>query len=411
MQAARRFTTTCSHFMKISLLILLSVSAIAHAGRQTPIMGWSSWNHFRIHINEDLIRQQADAMVSSGMNKAGYQFVNIDDGFFGGRDPQGKLFTDDAVFPSGMKALAEYIHSKGLKAGIYSEAGSNTCGSYYDNDKRGIGVGLYDHEEEDLKLMLVDWKYDFIKVDWCGGLREKLSEEKQYTKISEIVYRLRPDAVYNICRWQYPGDWVQGIADSWRISGDIEAKFESIMRIVDLCEPLWTKSKPGHYNDMDMLQVGRGMSQDEDRTHFTLWCMMNSPLLAGNDLREMSKETLAILTHPEIISLNQDPLGYQARRIRDDGDHELWAKPLGKTDSGDIAVVLLNRSGKAATVSFDPAEIGISADAGYAVRDLWQRETLEKSSKQTKLEFEVPSHGVIALRIKGRVTNNSPFKP
>ncbi len=397
--------------MKLPLLSLLAFTSIAQAATKAPIMGWSSWNHFRIHINEELIREQADAMVASGMHEVGYNFVNIDDGFFHSRDAEGNLVTDDKVFPSGMKALATYIHSKGLKAGIYSEAGTNTCGSYYDNDKRGLGVGLYGHEEQDLKLMLVDWDYDFIKVDWCGGLREKLSEQTQYTKISEIVYKLRPNAVYNICRWEYPGDWARTLADSWRISGDIEPTFKSIMRIVDLCEPLWDKSSPGHYNDMDMLQVGRGMSQDEDRTHFTLWCMMNSPLLAGNDLRDMSKETLAILTHPELIALNQDPLGYQARRLRDDGDHELWAKPLGKKDSGDIAVVLLNRSDKAAKISFDLAEIGISADSGYAVRDLWQRETLEKSSKTTKLEFEIPSHGVVALRIKGKVASDSPFKP
>ncbi len=397
--------------MKLPLLSLLALASFAQAATKAPIMGWSSWNHFRIHINEEIIRGQADAMVASGMHDVGYDFVNIDDGFFASRDAKGNLVTDDNFFPSGMKALATYIHSKGLKAGIYSEAGTNTCGSYYDNDKRGLGVGLYGHEEQDLKLMLVDWDYDFIKVDWCGGLREKLSEQKQYTKISEIVYKLRPDAVYNICRWEYPGDWARTIADSWRISGDIEPTFKSIMKIVDICEPLWTKSSPGHYNDMDMLQVGRGMSQDEDRTHFTLWCMMNSPLLAGNDLRDMSKETLAILTQPEIIALNQDPLGYQARRLRDDGDHELWAKPLGKKDSGDIAVVLLNRGDKAATISFDPAEIGIAADNGYAVRDLWKRETLEKSSKKAKQEFEVPSHGVITLRIKGKVASDSPFKP
>lgn len=395
--------------MKFSFFCLLTLPTLALAAPETPIMGWSSWNHFRIHIDEALIREQADAMVSTGMNKVGYQFINIDDGFFNGRDAKGNLQTDDLKFPSGMKALATYIHGKGLKAGIYSEAGSNTCGSYYDNDKRGIGAGLYGHEEADLKLMLVDWNYDFIKVDWCGGLKQKLSEREQYTKISKIIHQLRPKTVFNVCRWQYPGDWVRDIADSWRISGDIEPKFESIMRIVDLCEPLWTKSGPGHFNDMDMLQVGRGMTQDEDRTHFTLWCMMNSPLLAGNDLRKMTPETLAILTQPEIIALDQDPLCYQARRLRVDGDQELWAKPLGNIKGGDVAVVLLNRGNKAATISFDLAEIGINAADGYAVRDLWKRETLTTASKDSKLGYEVPSHGVVTLRIKGKSAAVSPF--
>ena len=399
--------------MKSSLLAIFALSLIARAEPpprpQVPIMGWSSWNHFRIHIDEVMIREQADAMVKSGMKEAGYRFINIDDGFFGGRDAEGNLFSYDLRFPSGMKSLADYIRSKGLKPGIYSEAGANTCGSIYDKDPRGIGVGLHGHEERDLKLMLVDWGYDFIKVDWCGGLRQGLSEQEQYSKISEIVRRLKPTAVYNVCRWEYPGDWVKGIADSWRISADIEPTFGSVMHIVDLCEPLWKHSGPGNFNDMDMLQVGRGMSETEDRTHFTMWCMMNSPLLAGNDLRSMTPATLAILTHPELIALNQDPLAYQARRLRDDGDTELWAKPLGSVDGGDVAVTLLNRGQQSATVSFDLADVGIDATAAYAIRDLWQRKTLDAASRQARRSFTVPPHGVVVLRIKGRPAADSRF--
>ena len=177
-------------------------------------------------------------MITSGMKNAGYRYINIDDGYFGGRDKNGKLFCNKDKFPSGMKALADYIHAKGLKPGIYGEAGTDTCGSQWDKDTHGFGVGLYKHEEQDLKLMLKEWGYDFIKVDWCGGLRQKLSEQKQYTLIGGIVRRLRPDVVYNVCRWQYPGDWVVGTADSWRISGDITATFDSVMHIVDQCEPL-----------------------------------------------------------------------------------------------------------------------------------------------------------------------------
>jgi hypothetical protein len=372
-------------------------------------MGWSSWNHFRIHIDEVLIRQQADAMVSSGMKDAGYRFINIDDGFFGGRDAKGNLFSYDLKFPTGMKSLADYIRAKGLKPGIYSEAGANTCGSIYDNDPRGVGVGLFGHEEQDLRLMLVDWGYDFIKVDWCGGLRQKLSEQDQYTKISGIIRRLKPDAVFNVCRWEYPGDWVKDIADSWRISGDIEPTFESVMHIVDLCEPLWKHSGPGGFNDMDMLQVGRGMSEEEDRTHFTMWCMMNSPLLAGNDLRSMTPAALKILTQPELIALNQDPLAYQARRLRDDGDAELWAKPLGSENGGDVAVALLNRGKQTATLSFKLSEVGIEAQAGYAIRDVWKRETLASDITEPVRSVTVPSHGVVVLRIKGKTGATRTF--
>ena len=399
--------------MRFFLSTLLSLSIFANAEPpprpQLPIMGWSSWNHFRINIDEMMIREQADAMASNGMKEAGYRFINIDDGFFGGRDAEGKLFHYALKFPSGMKAMADYIRAKGLKPGIYSEAGTNTCGSIYDKDPRGVGVGLFGHEEQDLKLMLIDWGYDFIKVDWCGGLRQGLSEQEQYTRISQIVRRLKPTAVYNVCRWQYPGDWVKGIADSWRISGDIEPTFESVMHIVDICEPLWKHSGPGGFNDMDMLQVGRGMSETEDRTHFTLWCMMNTPLLAGNDLRTMRPATLAILTHPEIIALNQDPLAYQARRLRDNGDTELWAKPLGETDSGDIAVTLLNRGKESTTISFDLTDIGIEAETGYSIRDLWQRKTLDTACRLPSRSFTVPSHGVVALRIKGKPTANPLF--
>ncbi|MCB1130765.1 MAG: glycoside hydrolase family 27 protein [Verrucomicrobiae bacterium] len=373
-------------------------------------MGWSSWNHFRIHIDEEMIRGQADAMASNGMKAAGYRFINIDDGFFGGRDKNGNLFCHPDKFPSGMKALADHIKRKGLKPGIYSEAGRNTCGSIWDDDKRGFGVGLFGHEEKDLKLMLVDWGYDFIKVDWCGGQQQKLSEQEQYMKIGRIIRRLRPEVIYNVCRWQYPGDWVKEVADSWRISADIEAKFDSIMAIVDKAEPLWKHCSPGNFNDMDMLQVGRGMTPDEDRTHFTMWCMMVSPLLAGNDLTEMSKETLEILTHPEIVALNQDPLCYQARRLRDDGEFELWAKPLGAADSGDVAVVLLNRGGRKSKMGFHLKEIGLNAANSHAVRDLWQRKTLHAASREDEYRFIVPSHGVVALRIKGEVLSGSnPF--
>ena len=372
---------------------------------QTPIMGWSSWNNFHVNINEEVIKAQADFMVSSGMAAAGYSYVNIDDGFFGGRDTKGNLLVHPIRFPNGMKVISDYIHSKGLKAGIYAEAGINTCASHWDKDTIGVGSGLMGHDRKDLKLMLKDWNYDFIKVDWCGGDWLGLDVETRYTQIANVIKDINPNTVFNICRWEFPGKWALQIADSWRISGDISNEFSSIMHIIDLNADLWKYASPGHVNDMDMLQVGRGMSYEEDKTHFTMWCMMNSPLLAGNDLRSMSKQTIEILTNKEIIALNQDPLVYQARRLVDNGDLEVWAKPLVSTMSGKVAVTLLNRSNKTATINFDLKTVGIDASKGFSYRDLWAKKDFA-SSKNNTVSFEVPKHGVVVLTVDG---TSKPF--
>ncbi len=367
---------------------------------KAPIMGWSSWNNFRVNINEEIILSQADAMVETGMIDVGYSYINIDDGYFGGRDNEGNLLTHPGRFPHGMKAVANYIHAAGLKAGIYSDAGINTCACSYDKDSIGVGCGLYGHDVDDLTLMLKDWDYDFIKVDWCGGNNMGLTDYVRYKQISELVYKIKPEVVFNVCRWGFTGDWVVNIADSWRISGDISANFNSIAHIIDLSADLWMYSGPGRYNDMDMLQVGRGMSYEEDKAHFTMWCMMMSPLLAGNDLTTMSDETLSILTNEDVIALNQDPLFYQARRIYDLGELELWAKPLIHTMSGEVAVTLFNRSGSDATMNFTLEEVGLDCTKGYQIKDLWSKEEYAASNDDSR-SFTVPSHGVVTLRIKG----------
>lgn len=372
---------------------------------QTPIMGWSSWNNFRVNINEDVIKAQADFMVSSGMADVGYSYINVDDGFFAGRDQDGNLVIHPERFPNGMRVISDYIHSKGLKAGIYSDAGINTCASQWDKDTIGVGSGLMGHDRKDLKLMLNDWNYDFIKVDWCGGDWLGLDEETRYTQIANIIKEIKPNTVFNICRWEFPGEWALQIADSWRISGDITNEFHSILHIIDLNADLWKYASPGHVNDMDMLQVGRGMSYEEDKTHFSMWCMLNSPLLAGNDLRDMTEETVSILTNEEVIALNQDPLVYQARRLIDHGDLEVWAKPLISTMSGKVAVTLLNRSEKTAMMSFDVDAVGLDASQSYTYRDLWAKEDFETTT-QKSLSFEVPSHGVVVLTLEG---TSKPF--
>jgi hypothetical protein len=377
-----------------------SQANLSQQHRATPIMGWSSWNNFAVNINEQIIKGQADAMVASGMKAAGYEFINIDDGFWGGRDEKGNIKSHPQRFPKGMKELASYIHSKGLKAGMYSDAGINTCASQWNADSLGVGMGLYGHEYSDLKQMLTDWNYDFIKVDWCGGQALGLDEEVYYNRIGKFVHQIRPDAIFNVCRWQFPGKWVCNVADSWRISGDITNKYESILHIIDLNADLWPYAGPGHVNDMDMLQVGRGMTYDEDKSHFSMWCMMTSPLLAGNDLRKMTKETISILTNKEMIAIDQDPLVYQARRLKDYGDLEIWAKPLVSTMSGKVAVALLNRSNVKATISFHVDSVSIDAKKGYTIRNIWDQKTLENQTV-SELKYEVPPHGIVVLQLTG----------
>jgi len=372
-------------------------------------MGWASWNNYHININEDIIKKQADFMVSSGMKEAGYNFINIDDGFFGGRDSLGNLIAHHTRFPAGMRNLSDYIHSKGLKAGIYSDAGINTCGSYWDKDTISVGSGMYGHERKDITLFLKTWNYDFLKIDWCGGQWLGLDEQTSYTKIGKLIEEIKPGTLYNICRWEFPGKWAIPIADSWRISGDISNKFKSILHIIDLNADLWMHSSPGHVNDMDMLQVGRGMTLNEDRAHFSMWCMMNSPLLAGNDLSTMTQETIDILTNKKVIALNQDPLGYQARRLIKTDSVEVWAKPLIHTMSGKVAVTLLNRSKKEATFTFDLKEVGIKAADGYSIEDLWTTKNY-KLQTDKEITLTVPSHGVVVLKIEGSPENFNPFQ-
>ena len=381
--------------IKIAFLSVLLICSVALPAQNAPIMGWSSWNHFHINIDEKIIREQADAMISSGMYKAGYRFINIDDGYFGGRNSDGNLLTDTKKFPSGMRALTDYIHARKLKAGIYSDAGKNTCGSKYDNDPNGIGVGMYGHVERDCNLFFNDWKFDFLKVDWCGGDWMGLDEETEYTKIIHAVKSINPEIVFNICRWQFPGEWAIKLADSWRISGDIRENFSSILRIIDLNADLHQYSSPGHYNDMDMLQVGRGMTYDEDKTHFSMWCMMNSPLLAGNDLRDMTRETIEILTNKEIIALNQDKGFRQATRLLREGDIEIWVKPLGKTGK-QKAIAIMNRGEKTGQTALTPEKIGVSSTS--KLRDLWLHENIGKLGKSRTLT--IPKHGIVVLKAK-----------
>lgn len=401
----------------LSLLLIFLVLSCATIPRQQPatasspppVMGWASWNHFRTHIDEDLIRGQVQALQSLGLDKLGYTYINIDDGYFGGRDAQGGIRSHPTRFPHGMQALARYIHQQGLKAGIYTDAGSNTCASYWDKDTIGTGMGLFGHDQQDLQRLLVEWDFDFLKVDWCGGEWLGLDEQTRYTHIGQLARQLKPDIRYNVCRWQFPGAWVTQVADSWRISGDIANNFASVLRIIDLNAGLWKYSSPGHYNDMDMLQVGRGMSYEEDKTHFSFWCLMQSPLLLGNDLRNISAQTLSIITNKALLRINQSPFVYQARRLVDYGEQEVWARPLVSTQSGEVVVALLNRSDTDQIISVTLEKLGIDAAAGYAWEDLWTSDIASKAF-DTSIRREVLPHGVVVLRIKGSALPYNAFQ-
>ncbi|RNI29999.1 glycoside hydrolase family 27 protein [Rufibacter immobilis] len=370
---------------------------------QTPPMGWNSWNKFACNVDEKLIREIADAMVSSGMKDAGYTYINIDDCWHGDRDSLGFIHPDPRRFPSGMKALADYIHSKGLKMGIYSDAGSQTCGGR---------PGSRGYEFQDAQ-QYAKWGIDYLKYDWCNT--EGLKAEGAYKTITAALRKAGRPVVLSICEWgnDKPWEWGPEVGHLWRTTGDIYNCFDcvkdhgtwksfGVMQILDKQEGLRQYAGPGQWNDPDMLEVGNGMPVHEDRAHFSMWAMIAAPLIAGNDLRNMSKETLAILTHKEAIAINQDKLGIQGFRYAKKDSVETWLKPL---DNGKWAVCFLNRSNTPQKVNFDWKNTPISdelskrelnaAKTTYKIRDVWAR----KAQGNTKKAYAatVPRHDAILL--------------
>ena len=355
--------------LAITALIVIALTALAKSDK--PTMGWSSWNTYRVNISDSLIMRQADAMVEKGLTKAGYQYINIDDGYFGGRDSAtGRLLIHQKRFPGGLKPVVQHIHRLGLKAGIYSDAGRNTCGSIYDADTIGIGVGLYGHDQQDCDMFFREMGFDFIKVDYCGGKPHpkgdtlQLDEQKRYTEIAETIRKTgRKNVRLNICRWDYPGTWVSDVATSWRMSQDIRPRWESVKDIIKQNLYLSAYAGAGHYNDMDMLEVGRGMTQEEDHTHFAVWCMMASPLLIGCDLTRIKPETLKLLTDKQLISINQDPLGLQAYVAKRVGECYVLVKDIKQLNGKERAVAFVNLSDKEQTMTLDLRQIDLSGDA------------------------------------------------
>lgn len=402
MKTANRIAFVIILFVCSNTQIVKAQSNNTTYNPQTPMMGWSSWNTFRININEDLIKATADAMIEKGLKAAGYNFVNVDDGFFGGRDAQGNLLVHTTKFPNGMKAVADYIHRKGLRAGIYSEAGNNTCGSQYDGDQFGVGVGFYGHEEKDCDLYFNQWGYDFIKVDYCGAEKQGLDEQTQYMKILNAIKGTgRDDIRFNVCRWMFPGTWVTEVAGSWRISHDIRNNFDEALGVRDVLEHnlyLSAYASPGHFNDMDMMQIGRNtMTVEEEKSHFGLWSIMCSPMLIGCDLRTIPQRTLDVITNKEVIALNQDILGLQAQVVSREGKRIILAKQIEVAQGKIRAVALFNGEASPATmrINFNDIQLG----GRVKVRDLWQQKNVGKYTGY--YETTVPAHGTVMLRLEG----------
>lgn len=365
---------------------------------EPPVMGWSSWNTYRIHINEELIKSQADAMVARGLKDAGYLFINVDDGFFGHRDESGKLQTHPERFPNGLKCVADYIHTKGLKAGIYSDAGSNTCGSIWDKDPNGVGVGLYGHERQDADLFFNEWGFDFIKIDYCGaGQQLDLEEEKRYTEIRRAIDEVcQRNISINICRWAYPGTWAKQLARSWRISPDINPSWGSIKSIIGKNLYLSAYAGGGHYNDMDMLEIGRGLRPEEEEVHFGMWCIMSSPLLIGCDLTTIPEASLKLLKNKELIALNQDPLGLQVYVVQHENSGYVLVKDIVKKRGNVRAVALYNPSDTLCrfNVPFPTLEL----EGKVKVRDVVKQQS--EGTITGGLSYELPAHSVKILRLE-----------
>ncbi len=382
---------------------------------RTPPMGWASWNNYRTLINEKIIQENADAMVQKGLQAAGYKYINIDDGWVGGRDANDGLVARQDRFPSGMKALADYIHSKGLLAGIYSDAGTKSCASFWDkktDEETGQQLGFYGREDADAKQYFIDWGFDYIKIDWCGGQDLRLDVQDQYTKIIGAIRKYSEYVFINVCSWAFPGEAVAHIANSWRTGSDIEKNFSNVMERADINSETRQYTTPGHFNDADMLQVGRGMSDEEDRAHFSLWAIMAAPLILGNDLTAMSPNTLAIVTNPEVIAINQDSAVIPGKMVKTTGSTtsekqkglQLWMKPLGSQTGDTKAVLLLNRSDTEQSISVGWADLGLGG--AVSVRDVWSARDLGSFSGQYAVR--VPSHTAVMLKVRGTPVTPGP---
>jgi alpha-galactosidase len=393
--------------VKLAFILCVSFLFIDMAGAQqiernslaqTPPMGWNSWNKFGCNVSEDLIKSVADAISTNGMKGAGYQYVVIDDCWQVGRDENGFILADPQRFPSGMKALADYVHSKGLKFGLYSDAGTKTCAGR---------PGSQGHEYQDA-LQYARWGVDYLKYDWCHT--ETRNAVEAYTTMSNALLSTARPIVFSICEWgtAKPWLWANAIGNLWRTTDDISDHWSShkkwpnggccemgMLEILDLQADLYPYAGPGHWNDPDMLEVGNGgMTIPEYQAHFSFWALLAAPLIAGNDVRFMAPEIKDILTNSEVIAVNQDKLGREGRRISKNGDLEVWAKPL---TNGSRAVILFNRGESDANVTVSWEQLGYPNHLPAKVHDLWAHRDM--GSFTGSYASNVPRHSVVMVTI------------
>lgn len=371
----------------------------------TPPMGWNSWNKFACNINEQLIREVADAMVETGLRDAGYVYLNLDDCWHGQRDSLGFIQPDPERFPSGMKALADYVHSKGLKIGIYSDAGRSTCGGR---------PGSFGHEYQDA-LQYAKWGIDYLKYDWCDS--EDINPVGAYNLMRDALRAAGRPIYFSMCEWgsSKPWEWAAETAHSWRTTGDIFNCFDcvdehpgwkayGVMQILDMQAGLRKYAGPGHWNDPDMLEVGNGQTVNEDRAHFSMWCMLAAPLILGNDIRNMSQETKDIIMNKEVIAIDQDSAGIQGLKFLAEDGLEFWFKPLVNDE---WAFCILNRTTEAKEYAIDWQKFNLYDDVAkrftdfdskvYEIRDLWAGKNAGNTKKGRTVV--IPGHDVVLYRL------------
>ncbi|REE82091.1 alpha-galactosidase [Lutibacter oceani] len=393
----------------VVFLVLVSINTFSQKFEglaETPPLGWNSWNTFATDINEELVKGIADKFIELGLKDAGYEYIVLDDGWMAKeRDANGNLIADPVKFPNGMKALADYIHSKGLKFGIYNCAGSKTCGGY---------PGSRGFEYQDARLY-ASWDVDYLKYDWCNT--EKLNAEGAYMTMRDALKKAGRPIVFSICEWgdNEPWKWAKDVGHAWRVTGDIINCWDceighgswssrGVWKIINLREDIRKFAGPGHWNDYDMMEVGNGMTDAEDRSHFAMWSMLASPLIMGNDLRTASKETVKTLANKEVIAVNQDKLGIQGFRFSNENNFEIWLKPLEKDA---WAMTFVNMSDETKSIDFDWIKHGFGDDLNgkwvdlkqqkFSIRDLYNHKNLGDTS--SNLKAEIGSHDVLMIKM------------
>jgi alpha-galactosidase len=387
------FGEAFSCFVLVGLCAAMPAFALDNGLAKTPPMGWNSWNKFACDVSEELIRSIADAMVASGLKDAGYEYVVIDDCWQVARDDQGNIIPDPKRFPHGMKALGDYVHSKGLKFGIYSDAGTGTCQNR---------PGSRGYEFQDARQYAA-WGVDYLKYDWCNHSTQ--DSQAAYSIMRDALAKSGRPIVFSLCEWgsTRPWLWAKDVGNLWRATGDIIDKWSTgekqdglgVVQILDQLNGLESYAGPGHWNDPDMLEVGnQGLSDTEARAHFSMWCILAAPLIAGNDIRSMRSEIREILTNKDLIAIDQDARGIQGHRVKKEGNLEVWSKQLS---DGTRAVALLNRGNGDMEVSVAWHEIGYPGSLKASVRDLWSGKTSENT--KGKYSASVPSHGAVVVRI------------